>query len=178
MTIGGEAQHGMLILSPRAVERLASYTPPWPMPKIFRLTSNGRLIEGIFKGDTINTPSMLCVEDALDTLRWAEGLGGLDAMIKRADDNLGAIADWVSRTDWVDFLAPDPAKRSSTSVCLKIVAPWFTALDAEAQAAVPKSMVAALEDEGAAYDIDGYRAAPPTIRLAEVGGSLTSIGLP
>ncbi len=163
--LGGEAQHGMLILSPRAVERLVSHTPPWPMPKIFRLTSNGKLIEGIFKGDTINTPSMLCVEDALDALRWAEGLGGLDGMIKRADDNLGAITDWVARTGWVDFLAPDPAKRSSTSVCLKIVAPWFTALDAEAQAAVPKAMVAALEDEGAAYDIDGYRAAPPGLRI-------------
>ncbi len=163
--MGGEAQHGMLILSPRAVERLLSHTPPWPLPKIFRLRQDGRLIEGIFSGQTINTPSMLSVEDALDALEWAQGIGGLDALIGRSEANLAAVTDWVGRTDWVDFLAEDPAVRSSTSVCLKIVAPWFTALGAEAQAAVAKRIAALLEEEGAAYDIDAYRDAPPGLRI-------------
>ncbi len=163
--MGGEAQHGMLILSPRAVERLLSHTPPWPLPKIFRLRQDGRLIEGIFSGQTINTPSMLSVEDALDALEWAQGIGGLDALIGRSEANLAAVTDWVGRTDWVDFLAEDPTVRSSTSVCLKIVAPWFTALGAEAQAAVAKRIAALLEEEGAAYDIDAYRDAPPGLRI-------------
>ncbi|MEE8622868.1 MAG: phosphoserine transaminase [Alphaproteobacteria bacterium] len=163
--MGGEAQHGMLILSPRAVERLLSHTPPWPLPKIFRLRQDGRLIEGIFSGQTINTPSMLSVEDALDALEWAQGIGGLDALIGRSEANLAAVTDWVGRTDWVDFLAEDPAVRSSTSVCLKIVAPWFTALGAEAQGAVAKRIAALLEEEGAAYDIDAYRDAPPGLRI-------------
>ena len=128
--LGGEAAHGMLALSPRAVERLESYKPAWPLPKIFRLTSGGKLIEGIFKGETINTPSMLCVEDALDGLRWAESVGGLDGLIARSEANLAAIARWVARTPWVDFLAEEPDTRSCTSICLKIVAPWFTALRA------------------------------------------------
>src|SRR5215470_7990545 len=132
--LGGEGAHGMLILSPRAVERLATYMPPWPLPKIFRLTSGGKLIEGIFAGETINTPSMLCVEDYLDTLNWAKSIGGLRALIARSDANAGAIADWVARTPWIDFLAKDAAIRSNTSVCLKVVDPDVTALAADAQA--------------------------------------------
>jgi phosphoserine aminotransferase len=163
--LGGEAAHGMLILSPRAVERLKTYTPPWPMPKIFRMTNGGKLIEGIFEGETINTPSMLCVEDYLDTLGWAKSLGGLDALIARADANTKAIADWVARTPWVDFLAKQPAIRSNTSVCLKVVDPAVTALTADAQSAFIKGLVAALEKENVAYDIDGYRDAPPGLRV-------------
>src|SRR5271157_5805582 len=132
--LGGEAAHGMLALSPRAVSRLKSYTPPWPLPKLFRLTSKGKLSEAIFKGETINTPSMLCVEDALDGLRWAERLGGLPALIGRSEASLAAVAAWVARSDWAGFLAGDPAIRSCTSICLKIVAPWFTALPAEGRA--------------------------------------------
>jgi phosphoserine aminotransferase len=163
--MGGEAAHGMLVLSPRAVERLTSYTPPWPLPKIFRMTSGGKLIEGIFKGETINTPSMLCVEDAIDGLKWAEEIGGLKTLIARSEANLAAIADWVSRTDWVDFLVEDPKFRSCTSVCLKVVAPWFEKLSDDAKANVPKQMVKLLEKEGAAFDIDGYRDAPPGLRV-------------
>jgi phosphoserine aminotransferase len=163
--LGGEGQHGMIVLSPRAVERLESYTPPWPLPKIFRMTAGGKLIEGIFRGETINTPSMLCVEDAIDGLAWAESVGGLEGLIARSEGNLAAIADWVGRTEWVDFLVADPKVRSCTSVCLKIVSPWFEALDAEAKAAAPKRMVKLLEDAGAAYDIDGYRDAPPGLRI-------------
>jgi phosphoserine aminotransferase len=163
--MGGEGQHGMLVLSPRAVERLMTYSPPWPLPKIFRLTSGGKLIEGIFRGDTINTPSMLAVEDALFALEWAREIGGLGALIGRTESNFQAISDWVARTGWVDFLAADASFRSTTSVCLKFVAPWFDALDAGAKAAVPKRMVALLEDEGVAYDIDGYRDAPPGLRI-------------
>jgi phosphoserine aminotransferase len=163
--LGGEAAHGMLMLSPRAVERLTSYTPPWPMPKIFRMTNGGKLIEGIFEGETINTPSMLCVEDYLDTLGWAQSIGGLDALIARADANADAIARWVARTPWVDFLARDPATRSNTSVCLKVAAPAVTALPADQQAAFIKGMVAALEKENVAYDIDAYRDAPPGLRV-------------
>ncbi|MEE9250233.1 MAG: phosphoserine transaminase [Alphaproteobacteria bacterium] len=174
--MGGEAQHGVLVLSPRAVERLSSYTPPWPLPKVFRLTKGGRLIEGIFSGQTINTPSMLCVEDALDALEWVQGIGGLDALIGRSEANLAAIAEWVERTDWIDFLAEDPAIRSSTSVCFKIVAPWFTALDAKARAAVPKRIAALLEEEGAAYDIDAYRDAPPGLRVW-AGGTVETADL-
>jgi phosphoserine aminotransferase len=163
--LGGEAAHGMLILSPRAVERLQSYVPPWPLPKIFRLTSGGKLIEGIFAGETINTPSMLCVEDYLDTLVWAKSLGGLKALIARADANTKALADWVARTPWVDFLAKEPAIRSNTSVCLKVVDPAIAALPPDAQAAFVKSLASALEKENVAYDIDGYRDAPPGLRV-------------
>src|SRR5215469_9893316 len=152
--LGGEAAHGMLILSPRAVERLESYQPPWPLPKIFRVTKGGKLNEAIFEGETINTPSMLCVEDYLDALAWAKSVGGLDALIARADANTGAIADWVKRTPWVEFLAHDPALRSNTSVCLKVVDPSVAKLSAEAQAAFVKGIAAALEKEGVAYDID------------------------
>jgi phosphoserine aminotransferase len=163
--LGGEAAHGMLILSPRAVERLKSYTPPWPLPKIFRMTNGGKLIEGIFEGETINTPSMLCVEDYLDALSWAKSVGGLDALIARADANTKAIADWVARTPWVDFLAKQPAIRSNTSVCLKVVDPAVTALTPDAQSAFIKGLVAILEKENVAYDIDGYRDAPPGLRV-------------
>jgi phosphoserine aminotransferase len=163
--LGGEAAHGMLILSPRAIERLKSYTPPWPLPKIFRLTNGGKLIEGIFEGETINTPSMLCVEDYLDTLNWAKSIGGLKALMARADANAKAIADWVAATPWVDFLAKQPAIRSNTSVCLRIVDPAVTALTADAQAAFIKGLVAALEKENIAYDIDAYRDAPPGLRV-------------
>jgi phosphoserine aminotransferase len=163
--LGGEAQHGMLILSPRAVERLESYTPSWPLPKIFQLTKGGKLIEGIFKGETINTPSLLCVEDVLDALKWAENLGGLSALIARSQDNLQAVTKWVKQTDWIDFLANDPATRSNTSICLKIVAPWFTELSLEEQQKFTKDLAALLDKEGVAYDIGSYRDAPPGIRL-------------
>jgi phosphoserine aminotransferase len=163
--LGGEGQHGMLALSPRAAERLTTYTPPWPMPKIFKMASGGKILEGIFKGDTINTPSMLCVEDHLAALHWAESIGGLPALIKRSEGNLKAIADWVAKNDWIAFLAEDSAIRSCTSVCLKIVAPWVAKLSPEDQAKVPKSMVAALEHEKAAFDIDAYRDAPPGMRI-------------
>jgi len=163
--MGGEAQHGVLVLSPRAVERLLSYTPPWPMPKIFRMTSGGKLIEGIFKGETINTPSMVCVEDALDGLKWGEAIGGAAALAARSEGNLAVIARWVERTPWVEFLAADPAIRSCTSVCLSIVDPWFAALTEDRQASVPKKIDALLEKEGVAYDINGYRDAPPGLRI-------------
>ena len=155
----------MLILSPRAVERLEIYSPPWPIPKIFRMTKGGKLIEGIFVGETINTPSMLCVEDYLDTLEWAKAAGGLTGLGARADANAGAIADWVARTPWIDFLATKPALRSNTSVCLKVVDPAVTRLSADAQAAFVKGIAAALEKEGVAYDIDAYRDAPPGLRV-------------
>ena len=163
--LGGEAAHGMLILSPRAVERLESYTPSWPLPKIFRLTKGGKLIEGIFEGETINTPSMLCVEDYIDALDWAKSIGGLQGLIARADANLAAIAAWVAQTPWVDFLAKDPATRSNTSVCLKVVDPAITALPAEAQAAFAKALAGALEKEKVAFDIGAYRDAPPGLRI-------------
>jgi phosphoserine aminotransferase len=155
----------MLILSPRAVERLESYTPPWPLPKIFRLTKGNKLNQAIFEGETINTPSMLCVEDYLDTLSWAKSIGGLKALMARADANAGAIAEWVARTPWVDFLAKNPAIRSNTSVCLKVVDPAIGKLAPEAQAAFVKSLAAALDKEGVAYDIDAYRDAPPGLRI-------------
>jgi len=163
--MGGEAQHGMLVLSPRAVERLESYTPPWPIPKIFRLTSGGKLIEGVFKAATINTPSMLCVEDALDGLTWAESIGGLETLIARSDANLSVLGRWVENSADVDFLANDPATLSSTSVCIKIVAPWFLGLDDENQAKAAKRVGALLDEEGIAYDVDAYRDAPPGLRI-------------
>jgi len=163
--LGGEAAHGMLALSPRAVERLESYRPPRPLPKVFRLTTEGKLNESIFKGEMINTPSMLCVEDALDGLRWAEEVGGLPALIARSEDNLALVADWVASRDWVDFLAEDPATRSCTSICLKLVDPWFQELAPDAQVAVAKRLVGLLEEAGAGYDLGSYRAAPPGLRL-------------
>ncbi len=163
--MGGEAAHGMLILSPRAVERLESYTPPWPLPKIFRLTKGGKLIEGIFRGETINTPSLLCVEDYLDSLRWAEGLGGLAALHARADANLAVVDRFVAASDWLDFLVEDRAIRSNTSVCLKITDPAFLALDDDGRKALVKRLSALLESEGAAFDIEGYRDAPPGLRI-------------
>ncbi len=163
--LGGEAAHGMLILSPRAVARLESYTPPRPQPKIFRMTKGGKLIEGIFVGETINTPSMLCVEDYLDTLEWAKSIGGVSALGARADGNARVIADWIARARWIDFLARNPASRSNTSVCLKVVDPSVTSLTADAQAAFIKSIAAALDKEGVAYDIDAYRDAPPGLRV-------------
>jgi phosphoserine aminotransferase len=163
--LGGEAAHGMLILSPRAVARLESYTPPWPLPKIFRMTKGGKLIEGIFQGETINTPSMLCVEDYLDALEWAKAVGGLSALRARADGNAGVISAWVSRAKWIDFLAGDPAIRSNTSVCLKVVDPAITTLAPDAQAAFIKSIAAALDKEGVAFDIDAYRDASPGLRI-------------
>jgi phosphoserine aminotransferase len=163
--LGGEAAHGMLILSPRAVARLESYTPPWPLPKIFRLTKGGKLNQAVFEGETINTPSMLCLEDYLDTLGWAKSIGGLKALMARADANTKAIADWVAVTPWIDFLAKDAAIRSNTSVCLKIVDPAVGKLPADAQTAFVKGIAAALEKEGVAYDIDSYRDAPLGLRI-------------
>jgi len=163
--LGGEAAHGMLILSPRAVARLESCKPPWPMPKIFRMTKGGKLNEGIFAGETINTPSMLCVEDYLDALQWAKSIGGLKALQARADANAKTIADWVARTPWIDFLTRDPALRSNTSVCLKVVDPAVNRLAVEAQAEFVKGIAAALEKEGVAYDINAYRDAPPGLRI-------------
>jgi phosphoserine aminotransferase len=163
--LGGEAAHGMLILSPRAVARLESYKPAWPLPKIFRMTKGGKLNEGIFEGETINTPSMLCVEDYLDTLQWAKSVGGLKALIARADANTKAIADWVARTPWVDFLAREPSIRSNTSVCLKVVDPAITSLSADAQNAFAKALAAAVEKEGAGYDLGHYRDAPAGLRI-------------
>jgi phosphoserine aminotransferase len=163
--LGGEAAHGMLILSPRAVARLESYTPPWPMPKLFRMTKGGKLNEGIFAGETINTPSMLCVEDYLDALQWAKSIGGLKALQARADANAKVIADWVARTPWIDFLTPDPALRSNTSVCLKVVDAAVARLPADAQAGFVKGIAAALDKEGVAYDIAAYRDAPPGLRI-------------
>lgn len=158
--LGGEAAHGMLALSPRAVARLESHTPAWPLPKVFRLTKGGKLIEGIFKGDTINTPSMLCVEDALDGLRWAESVGGLKGLVARAEGNLKLVADWVSRSQWAEFLAEDPATRSCTSICLR-----FRDLAPEHQAEIAQRMVTYLEAEGVALDAAHYRDAPPGLRL-------------
>ena len=163
--LGGEAAHGMLILSPRAVERLESYAPPWPLPKIFRLTKGGKFNEPIFAGETINTPSMLCVEDYLDALAWAQSTGGLSALIGRADANAKVIADWVAQTPWIEFLASDPSLRSNTSVCLKIIDASVARLGVEAQTAFVKGLVALLEKEGVAYDIAAHRDAPPGLRI-------------
>jgi len=163
--LGGEAAHGMLALSPRAAARLESHRPAWPMPKLFRLTKGSALNEGIFKGETINTPSLLAVEDALDGLAWAEGIGGLPALIARSRSNLNVIADWAAERPWIDFLAQAPATRSSTSICLAFTDPWFAAKPAEEQAAIEKTVVQSLESEGAAYDIGSYRSAPPGLRI-------------
>ena len=163
--LGGEAAHGMISLSPRAVERLENYAPPRPIPKIFRFTSKGKLNEGIFKGSTINTPSMICVEDALDTLRWAESIGGLPTLVQRSQANLALIASWVEQCRWAGFLAEVPNTRSSTSVCLKFVDPWFSSLDASRQSSVPERIETLLDAEQVAYDINGYRDAPPGLRI-------------
>ncbi len=163
--LGGEAQHGMLVLSPRAVERLLTYKPAWPLPKIFRMTSGGKLTEGLFSGETINTVSMLCVEDYLDALAWADSIGGLAALIARADANTALLSDWVATTPWVDFLAHDPKTRSNTSVCLVVVDPQVSALDAAAQAAFAKSLSDLLESEAVAFDVASYRDAPPGLRI-------------
>jgi len=163
--LGGEAAHGMLVLSPRAVARLESYTPSWPLPKIFRMTKGGKLNEGIFEGETINTPSMLCVEDYLDALGWAKSVGGLNALVARADANTKVLADWKARTPWVDFLAVDPSIRSNTSVCMKVIDPAITALSADAQADFAKKLVALVEKEGAGYDFAHYRDAPAGLRI-------------
>jgi phosphoserine aminotransferase len=163
--LGGEAAHGMIVLSPRAVERLESYTPAWPLPKIFRLTKGGKINETIFEGDTINTPSMLCVEDYLDTLQWAKSVGGLPALIGRCDANAKAIEDWAAYTPWIANLVDDPAIRSNTSVCLKVVDPAVTSLSPDAQASFAKAIAGALEKEGFAYDSASYRDAPPGLRI-------------
>ena len=163
--MGGEAAHGMLILSPRAVARLESHTPPWPLPKIFRLTKGGKLIGGIFEGATINTPSMIAAEDALDGLKWAAEIGGLRALIARSEASLRQIEGWVEESDWAGFLAAEPATRSCTSVCLKITDPAVAALPEDRQAAFAKRMVALLDGEGVAYDIGAYRDAPPGLRV-------------
>jgi phosphoserine aminotransferase len=163
--MGGEGAHGMLILSPRAVERLESYAPAWPLPKIFRMTKGGKLIEGIFEGETINTPSMLCVEDYIDALNWGKSLGGLPALIARADANSKILADWVAKSGWAGFLAKNEAIRSNTSVCLKVVDPAVAALPADAQAAFAKKLAALVEKEKAGYDIGAYRDAPPGLRI-------------
>ncbi|PIR39305.1 MAG: phosphoserine transaminase [Alphaproteobacteria bacterium CG11_big_fil_rev_8_21_14_0_20_39_49] len=163
--MGGEAAHGMIVLSPQAVKRLESYTPAWPMPKIFLLTKGGKLIDGIFKGETINTPSMLAVEDAIDGLKWAESIGGLPKLIERSDENLKVVKDWVAKTAWVDFLARSEEITSNTSICLKIVDPEYTSLPAEEQESRAKQIVSTLEKEGIAYDIGSYRDAPAGIRI-------------
>ena len=163
--LGSEGAHGMLVLSPRAVARLESHESSWPMPKLFRMTKDKKLVEGIFEGETINTPSMLAVEDYLDALKWAESMGGLPALVARADANLKALAQWVEKREWVDFLAEDPKTRSNTSVCLRIVDPWFVALSKDAQSAVAAKIASVLEKEGVAFDIGGYRAAPPGLRI-------------
>jgi phosphoserine aminotransferase len=163
--LGGEAGHGIIILSPRAAERLETHKPSWPLPKVFRLTKGGKLIEGIFEGETINTPSMLCVEDYIDALQWAKSFAGLKALIARADANAKAIADWVDRTPWVDFLARVPETRSNTSVCLKVVDPAIAALSADGQAAFAKALAAFLEKEKVAFDIGSYRDAPAGLRI-------------
>jgi phosphoserine aminotransferase len=163
--LGGEASHGMIVLSPRAVDRLESFTAPRPLPKIFRMTKKGKLDEALFDGATINTPSLLCVEDWLDALAWADEQGGLIGLIARADANADIIADWVARTDWVDLLAEAPETRSNTSVCLKVVDPAVTALDDEGQAAFAKQLAGLLEKEGVALDAGSYRAAPPGLRI-------------
>lgn len=161
--LGGEGAHGMIVLSPRAVARLHSYTPSWPLPKIFRMTKGGKLIEGIFTGATINTPSMLAVEDCLDALKWVQSMGGRDAMIARSQSSLDILTDWVAKTDWVDFLAHDSATRSRTSICLKIA--HGVNIPDDKRATLPKAMATLLESENVAYDINGYRDAPPGLRI-------------
>jgi len=164
-SLGGEGGHGVLALSPRAVERLENYTPPWPLPKLFRLTSKGKLIEGVFRAETINTPSMLCVEDALDSLRWAEAVGGLDGLIARSERNLAVLLGWVERCPWAEPLAEDPLTISCTSPQFKITDPWFTRLSAEERFQTVRAMTRRLEQEGAGYDIASHRASPPGLRI-------------
>jgi phosphoserine aminotransferase len=163
--LGGEAAHGMLALGPRAVERLENHRPPWPLPKIFRLTKDGKLNEAIFRGETINTPSMICVEDAIDSLVWADVRGGLPALIRHAEDNLVLVAGWIAQSDWAAFLAVEPASRSPTSICLKVVDPWFESLGDSAQRAVIKAFAELLEAEGVGYDLGAHRDAPPGLRV-------------
>ncbi len=163
--LGGEGQHGMLVLSSRAIERLETYRPSWPMPKVFRVTKRGSLEEALFRGSTINTPSMLCVEDYLDALQWADQAGGLPGLIERTQTNFAVLERWVAGTPWVAFLAEDPATRSPTSVCLKVIDPWFEKLKPEAQRASIAEICAYLEQEGVAYDIQSYREAPPGLRV-------------
>jgi phosphoserine aminotransferase len=163
--LGGEAAHGMLVLSPRAVERLETYKPAWPLPKIFRMTKGGKLNAGIFEGETINTPSMLCVEDYLDALNWGKSIGGLKALMARADANTKVLADWKAKTPWIDFLAKDPSIRSNTSVCLKVVDPAITSLSADAQVDFAKKLVAMVEKENAGFDFAHYRDAPAGLRI-------------
>jgi phosphoserine aminotransferase len=163
--LGGEAAHGILVLSPNAVKRLESYTPHWPMPKIFRMTKGGKLVDGIFEGETINTPSMIAVEDYLDALTWAESEGGLKGLIARSNANLKVLADWTKTSGWADFLAENEIIRSNTSVCLKITDPWFAALSDEAKAEAAKKLASILDKEGVALDIAAYRAAPPGLRI-------------
>jgi len=163
--LGGEAAHGVLILSPRAVARLESYSPPWPMPKLFRMTKGGKINGEIFEGSTINTPSMLCVEDYVDTLKWAASIGGLPELQRRANANLGVLEAWAQKTGWVAFLAGDPATRSNTSVCLKVIDPKVTSLSDDAQADFAKKLASVLEKEGVALDVGGYRDAPPGLRI-------------
>ena len=163
--LGGEAQHGVLIVSPKAVSRLETYMPPWPLPKIFRLTSGGKFLKKIFQGETINTPSMLCVEDVLGALKWADEIGGGETLILRSKNNLKAISNWVDSTPWVEFLAASKSFRSSTSVCLKFVDPWFLSLSESLQVKVPKDIDSMLEEQGVAFDINGYRDAPPGLRI-------------
>ena len=172
--LGGEAAHGMLAISPRAAERLTSYKPAWPLPKIFRMTANGALNEGLFRGETLNTPSMLCVEDALDGLRWAEESGGLPGLIARSEENLQAVADWVARTPWAEFLAEDPATRSSTAICIKFSAPWFVGLAEDERFLAVRRISALLEAEDVAYDIAGHRDAPAGLRIW--GGATVEAG--
>lgn len=171
--LGGEAAHGMLALSSRAIARLVSYIPPWPLPKIFRLTNNGKLIDGLFTGETINTPSMLAVEDQIAALRWAESIGGLSVLITRSKANLKAIEEWVETTSWVSFLAETLRTRSNTSICLKIVAPWFIALKREEKTRAVNALTSLLEQEGIANDIGAYRDAPPGLRIW--GGSTVEV---
>ena len=167
--LGGEAAHGMLILSPRAVARLESYTPPWPMPKIFRMTQGkdkgGKIVDGIFEGETINTPSMVAVEDYLDALAWAQSVGGLNGLIQRSNANLKVLEDWAAKSNWAGFLAQDKAIRSNTSVCIKVTDPWFESLSDEAKAEAAKKIATLLDKEGVALDIAGYRAAPAGLRI-------------
>jgi len=163
--MGGEGAHGMLVLSPRAVQRLESYTPPWPLPKLFRMTKNGKIDDALFKGSTINTPSMLCVEDAIDGLRWAESIGGLDELVRRSQANLQCLNAWVESSAWAAFLATEEAARSSTSICLKFIDPWYEALAEDVQRSKAKALVGLLEEEGVAHDIGSYRDAPPGLRI-------------
>ena len=163
--LGGEAAHGVIILSPKAIKRLETYLPAWPIPKLFKLTKNGKLIESIFEGDTINTPSIMCIEDALDGLKWSEDLGGLSGLIKKSENNLKVIEDWVEKTPWVDFLAESKAVRSNTSVCLKIVDDWYAGLSKEEQEAKAKEITKILESEKVAFDINSYRDAPTGLRV-------------